>query len=164
MDIALALFAGLAVGAIAVAIVLSRRPQRSAYDAEVADTLGRLDDQLRAIESARSQAYGGVLASLGHVQQSTEALRSETNALVTALRAPHTRGRWGEMQLRRVIESAGAIEHCDFTEQVATATESGGLRPDVVVHLAGGKNVVVDAKVSCAAWLDALEARDDATW
>jgi DNA recombination protein RmuC len=162
MDIALALLAGLALGAALVAVVLQRRTHPS-YDAAVSDTLGRLDAQLRSIESSRAQAYGGVLASLGDVRESTDALRTETNALVTALRAPHTRGRWGEMQLRRVIEAAGAVEHCDFSEQVTAVSDAGGLRPDVVVHLAGGKQVVIDAKAPCAAWLEAIEARDDAT-
>jgi DNA recombination protein RmuC len=159
MDIVVTLLAGILLGAGALAW-LRRRSAKPAYDAAVSDALSRLDQQLRAIETSRAEAYGGVRESLSYVQQTTEALRLETGALVTALRQPHTRGRWGELQLRRVIEAAGAIEHCDFTEQAAT--QDGALRPDVVVHLAGGKQVVVDAKVPCAAWLDAMEARDDA--
>src|SRR4051794_11324597 len=162
MDILLALLAGGAVGAVVV-FALLRHARQAPHDAAVSDALARLDEQLRTIETTRAEAYGGVHASLKYVQQSTEALRNETNALVTALRAPHTRGRWGEMQLRRVIEAAGAIEHCDFSEQVATSHDLGAIRPDVVVHLAGGKQVVIDAKVPCAAWLDATEARDEAT-
>src|SRR2546423_6318801 len=160
MDILVGLLIGLAVGAGAI-FFIRRTSGAPSYDAAISDTLSRLDDHLRAVEGARERAYGGVLTSLDYVQQSTEALRTETNALVTALRAPHTRGRWGEMQLRRVIEAAGAIEHCDFDEQVSSATDTGGIRPDVVVHLAGGKQIVIDAKVPCAAWLEALEARDE---
>jgi DNA recombination protein RmuC len=160
MEITLGLLIGLVLGA-AVAFAFTRRTPNA--DATVRETLARLDEQLRSVEAARAEAYGGVRASLDYVQRSTEALRSETSALVTALRAPHVRGRWGEMQLRRVIEAAGALEHCDFTEQVSATTDDAGVRPDVVVHLAGGKSIVVDAKVPCTAWLEAVEARDEAT-
>jgi DNA recombination protein RmuC len=89
-----------------------------------------------------------------------EELRDQTSSLVHALRAPQARGRWGEMQLRRVVELAGMVEHCDFTEQATVTTDHGVLRPDLVVRLSGGKQVVVDAKVSLAAYLDAAESRD----
>jgi DNA recombination protein RmuC len=94
-------------------------------------------------------------------RQSSEQLKIETQALVTALRRPEARGRWGEMQLRRVVELAGMSARCDFEEQVGVATDDGALRPDMVVRLAGGKNIVVDSKVSLAAYLEAAEATDD---
>ncbi|MFL6238765.1 MAG: DNA recombination protein RmuC [Actinomycetes bacterium] len=162
MDIVLTLLVGLLAGA-ALTVLVRKRSSTRPYDDAVGAALGRLDAQLRGLESARAEAYGGVRASLDYVQRSTDALRHETNALVTALRAPHTRGRWGELQLRRVIEAAGALEHCDFSEQVSATTGAGGIRPDVIVHLAGGKQVVIDAKAPCSAWLEAVESRDEQT-
>src|SRR5262249_29160526 len=95
------------------------------------------------------------------MRQTSEQLRVETAQLVTALRAPPVRGRWGELQLQRVVEAAGMVEHCDFVTQQTSSTEDGVLRPDLVVQLAGGKRVVVDAKVSFAGYLEAMEAREE---
>ena len=95
-------------------------------------------------------------------RQSSDELRAQTQALVTALRRPEARGRWGEMQLRRVVEIAGMDARCDFDEQVSVSTDEGTQRPDMVIRLAGGKNIVVDSKVSLAAYLEAAEATDDA--
>jgi DNA recombination protein RmuC len=162
MDITAALLIGLLLGALVVFGFVRRSAPAPAYDPSLGRALDRLDAQLRAIEAGRERGYGEVLASLDHVRGSSDNLRAETSALVNALRAPHTRGRWGEMQLRRVIEAAGAIEHCDFSEQASAPGDDGALRPDVVVHLAGGKQVVVDAKVPFSAYLEAMEARDDA--
>lgn len=128
----------------------------------VKESLGKVDTTLASIETTRAEAYGSLgqhLTSLGKAQAE---LQSETRRLVTALRAPQVRGAWGEMQLRRVVEMAGMLDHCDFHEQVSVdAAEGGKLRPDLVVRLPGGKNVVVDAKAPLAAYLDALEAQDE---
>ena len=125
------------------------------------DTLARVEGQLHELESARIDAYARLTEQVGFVRQSSEQLRVETGALVSALRAPQTRGQWGEMQLRRVVELAGMLEHCDFEEQVSVSTSGAVQRPDLVVRLAGGKSVVVDAKVSLAAYLTAAETSDD---
>jgi DNA recombination protein RmuC len=129
----------------------------------LADQLGRYEQSLRLLELERQRAYTGLSAQVMQLAESQEKLQSETRNLVTALRSPATRGRWGEMQLRRVVEMAGMLEHCDFDEQVQTVGEEGRLRPDMVVHLPGTKRVVVDAKVPMQAFLDATDATDDDT-
>jgi DNA recombination protein RmuC len=127
----------------------------------LADQLGRYEQSLRLLELERQRAYTGLSAQVLQLAESQERLQSETRNLVTALRSPATRGRWGEMQLRRVVEMAGMLEHCDFEEQVQTEGEEGRRRPDMVVHLPGTKRVVVDAKVPMQAFLDATDATDD---
>jgi DNA recombination protein RmuC len=128
----------------------------------VEEKLAQVDKVLRDMEKERSQAYGGLNRQLVEVAETQQRLQAETANLVTALRAPHVRGRWGEVQLRRVCEMAGMLAHCDFYEQQTIAGENGALRPDVVVKLPGGKDVVVDAKAPLAAYLDAIEAKDEA--
>jgi len=125
------------------------------------ESLGKVETQIQAVEKDRVGAYQSLLAQVGTMRQTSEQLRTETAQLVSALRAPQVRGRWGELQLRRVVEAAGMVEHCDFTEQQTSTTEDGVLRPDLVVQLAGGKHVVVDAKVAFAGYLEAMEARED---
>jgi DNA recombination protein RmuC len=127
----------------------------------LADTLGRLEGQLREAEAARRSSHAALTEQVAVARQSSEQLRSQTQALVTALRRPETRGRWGELQLRRVVELAGMTARCDFDEQVGVTTADGTLRPDMVIRLAGGKNIVVDSKVSLAAYLEAAETSDE---
>ncbi len=143
---------------------LARRQQAiESLVAPLRETLGKVETQIREVERGREGAYASLLQQVATMRQTSEQLRTETAQLVSALRAPQVRGRWGEMQLRRVVESAGMVEHCDFTEQVTSTTEDGVARPDLVVHLAGGKQVVVDAKVAFSGFLEASEARDEAT-
>ncbi len=125
------------------------------------EQLGRVEGQLRALEAERAHQLGELSAQVGQVREGSERLGRETAALVTALRRPQARGQWGELQLRRVVEHAGMLEHCDFTEQVTVRTADGSLRPDLVVRLPGGRSVVVDAKVTLAAYLEASAADDE---
>jgi DNA recombination protein RmuC len=129
----------------------------------IAESISSVDKKIAQLERDRAEAHGALFNHLKTVTSGQEELKRETANLVTALRAPHTRGRWGEVQLRRVCEMAGMIKHCDFGEQETVASDDGRLRPDVVVQLPGGKQVVIDAKVPLAAYLDAIEARDEET-
>jgi DNA recombination protein RmuC len=126
--------------------------------APLRDCLDRVERRLRELEIARVGAYSALTEQVNMVRAASEGLTTQTAALATALRAPQARGRWGELQLRRVVELAGMTEHCDFVEQ---ATDSTGLRPDLTVRLTGGRTVVVDAKVSLAAYLEAVETSGD---
>jgi DNA recombination protein RmuC len=125
------------------------------------DTLARVEVQLRDSDAARRSSHAALAEQVTIARQSSDQLRAQTQSLVTALRRPEARGRWGEMQLRRVVELAGMSARCDFDEQVSIATADGMLRPDMVIRLAGGKNIVVDSKVSLAAYLEAAEASDE---
>jgi DNA recombination protein RmuC len=125
------------------------------------ESLTKVDQQIQQIEGSRKQAYGELLSHLQILKETNAQLRTETGALVTALRAPQGRGRWGEIQLRRVAEMAGMLNRCDFLEQENLTTEDGRLRPDMIVKLPGGKTVVVDAKTPLSAYLNALEAKTD---
>jgi len=130
----------------------------------IATTLKTFDEKTQALDQERQRAYGSLTQQVRSLAEGQEKLRAETGNLRTALRAPHVRGRWGEIQLRRVVELAGMLPHCDFREQATTRNADGGLLiPDLVVNLPGGKHVVVDAKAPLAAYLDSLEAEDEPT-
>jgi DNA recombination protein RmuC len=122
------------------------------------ETLKRYEEQIRSIEESRHKAYGSLEEQLRALASTHEHLQRETSNLVSALRKPQVRGRWGEMQLRRVAELSGMSTHCDFTEQLSVDTEKGKIRPDMIVHLPMEREIVVDSKVSLDAYLDAVSA------
>jgi DNA recombination protein RmuC len=123
--------------------------------------LERVDTQLERLDQERRESRGRLEAQLKTLAETGEKLRTETGALVTALRKPNARGQWGQMQLRNVVELAGMLRHCDFCEQGSVAGDESVLRPDLIVNLPGGKQVVVDAKAPLQGVLDAYEARDE---
>jgi DNA recombination protein RmuC len=129
--------------------------------APLKDQLGRVDQQLVKLDQERRESRGRLEAQLRTLSETGEKLRTETGALVTALRKPNARGQWGQMQLRNVVELAGMVRHCDFVEQVSLPGDEGALRPDLVVRMPGGKRVLVDAKAPLQGVLDAYEARDE---
>jgi DNA recombination protein RmuC len=129
----------------------------------VAASLEKVDARIRELEVARQGAYAELATQVRALLETGNALRGETGKLVTALRTPGVRGRWGEVQLRRVVEMAGMVEYCDFLSQPGAVTEEGRLRPDLVVRLPSGKSIVVDAKTPLEAFLRAIEAPDDDT-
>jgi len=124
------------------------------YVRPLKESLAKVEGQVQTLELARERSQGALREQLMQLSE-------RTASLVTALRTPHVRGRWGEIQLKRVVELAGMLPYCDFDEQVTASTDDGRLRPDMKVRLPGGKNVIVDAKVPLAAYLDACEATDE---
>jgi DNA recombination protein RmuC len=131
--------------------------------APLQQAIQRYERRVIEVENDRADAYAELRTEVRQMQSVSSALRTETSQLVAALRAPQVRGRWGEHQLRRIVEAAGMLSHCDFTEQLSVTSDNGVQRPDLVVHLAGGRHVVVDAKAPFEGYLSAMEARDDRT-
>ena len=174
----LALLATLAVGVLLGLLVGALRSRssvdgserlslesRAAEQAVVKHGLESLQEQMRSLQDQRVSSHAQLQQQVADMRHSTDLLRRETSSLATALRRPQVRGRWGELHLRRAVEIAGLVARCDFDEQVTVRASGGGQdsaqRPDLVVHLAGGKQVVVDAKVPLDAFLDATEAEAD---
>jgi DNA recombination protein RmuC len=161
LPLAVGLALGVVVGVLwARSRVLPGDDERVGEHAVVREGLERLHDQLRDLEHSRASWQGQLAQQVDDMRHSTDLLRGETRSLSTALRRPQVRGRWGELHLRRAVELAGMVAHCDFSEQVRL--DDGARRPDLVVHLAGGRELVVDAKVPLDAFMDACAADDDA--
>ncbi len=127
----------------------------------VKDSLEKVDAKIQEMEKVRTGAYEGLLQQVKTLNDSQNLLRQQTSSLVQALRTPNVRGRWGEIQLKRVVEMAGMLEHCDFFEQTQLKTNDGVFRPDMLVKLPGSKYIIVDAKVPLAAYLEATEGMDE---
>ena len=144
----------------ALADLEGRQNQISAVLAPIKESLDKVDERIIDLEKARTGAYAGLVQQVQSLAFTQAQLHSETANLVNALRAPATRGRWGEIQLRRVVEMAGMLEYCDFQQQLTLDTEQGRIRPDMIVKLPNDRCVVVDSKVSLSAYLEAIDAVD----
>lgn len=127
----------------------------------IREALDKNEKQIRTIENERKEAYGVLTQHLQSMALTQQALQGETRNLVKALSRPEVRGQWGEMTLKRLAELAGMVEHCDFFEQEHTQTETGGIRPDMIVRMPGGREIVIDVKTPLDAYLRAVEATDD---
>ena len=128
----------------------------------IKEALQQSQAQISELEKSRSEAYGGIKSQLESMQTSQQTLAQETHNLAKALRRPEVRGRWGEITLRRLVELAGMVEHCDFQEQVHTSAEDKVIRPDMIVRMPDKRELVVDVKTPLDAYLEAVEAKDDA--
>jgi len=141
---------------------LKRRQQAiEGLVAPVTATLQQVDAKLHQMEVARATAYAGLVEQVRSLATTNDQLRLQTTNLVNSLRSPQARGRWGEIQLRRVVEMAGMLDHCDFIEQVSKTVDERRLRPDMIVRLPGGKTVIIDAKAPLDAYLSSVEATDE---
>lgn len=128
----------------------------------ISDSLKKMTEKIHDLEKARVGAYEGLKQQVHTLIDTQKDLKHETLNLVKALRTPHVRGQWGEMQLKRVVEMAGMIDHCDFIEQVSKDTEGGRMRPDMVINLPGNRKIIVDAKAPLSAYLESLDHTDEA--
>jgi len=126
----------------------------------VKESLEKVDSKLQQIEKTRVQSEAGLKEQIQVLNETNRQLRTETSSLVAALRSPQTRGQWGEMQLKRVVEMAGMLDHCDFRTQQTQGSVENRLRPDLVVKLPGGKNIIVDAKTPLNSYLEAVQSED----
>jgi len=127
----------------------------------IREALGKTEQQILRIEKERAETFGSMKTALESVALGQQALQKETRTLVNALRRPEVRGQWGEMTLRRLAELAGMVEHCDFKEQVHVRVEDGNLRPDMIVHMPDGRDLIVDVKTPLDAYLEAVDAATD---
>ncbi len=127
----------------------------------IKESLERFDSKINEVEKIRVEAYAGIKEQFIGMKETQEKLKSETANLVKALRAPQVRGRWGELQLRRVVEMAGMLDHCDFFEQVSVGDEGGRLRPDMIVKLPGNKTIVVDSKAVISSYIESSQSEDE---
>ncbi|MEE8237546.1 MAG: DNA recombination protein RmuC [Gammaproteobacteria bacterium] len=128
----------------------------------IRDSLSRTEAQINALEKTRHEAHGSITAQLEAMAAGQQTLSAETRNLVNALRRPEVRGQWGEITLKRVVELAGMVEHCDFVTQSHTTTEDGAIRPDMIINMPDRRQVVVDVKTPLDAYLDAIQAEDEA--
>jgi DNA recombination protein RmuC len=142
----------------AAATLTEREKAIESMLAPIRETLSKTEQQMLRIEKERAETFGSLKSSLESVALGQQALQKETRTLVNALRRPEVRGQWGEMTLRRLAELAGMVEHCDFAEQVTVRSEDGNLRPDMIVHMPDGRDLVVDVKTPLDAYIEAMDA------
>jgi len=145
----------------AASSLIEREKAIDAMLAPIREALRKTEDQIQRIEKERAESFGNLRQSLETIATGQQALQRETRSLVNALRRPEIRGQWGELTLRRLAELAGMIEHCDFSEQVQVRSDERVLRPDMIVHMPDGRDLVVDVKTPLDAYLDAIEATSD---
>ena len=145
----------------AVGALTEREKAIEAMLTPIRETLAKTEQQMLRIEKERAETFGSLKSSLESVALGQQALQRETRTLVNALRRPEVRGQWGEMTLRRLAELAGMVEHCDFAEQVHVRVADGNLRPDMIVHMPDGRDLIVDVKTPLDAYLDSVDATTD---